>query len=433
MAAVVVAAALLLGGLAGYWYLSPLLRTGTGYAAHNLCAVTHLGGRHDAASDLPDNPLVPYLTPWSGDRGQSRVSVVGLLAGQNAWYTEGFGCTVAENAPQLPEPVAVQAAQEFSTAAPDPAIERALDAAFGVGLDEQARAALGTRGVVVLHRGVVIGERYAEGFAAGTRQLGWSMTKSVTNLLTGRLVQEGKVSLYDAGLRPEWTDARAQITVDDLLRMTSGLSWDESYDLGTPITQMLYGEPDMAAFVAARPAAHGPGSYQQYSSGSTTLLCAVLNAKAGRGANLPRTELFEPLGLSSAVLEVDATGTPVCGSYLWATPRDWARIGQFALNDGVVNGRSLLPDGWMKQSTTLEAVDSSEEKGLAASWWINSTADGTAIEPTLPADAYWANGHDGQRLYVVPSSDLVVVRMGFTPEADTRAVQLVADVVAAVG
>lgn len=422
---------LLVAGIAGYWYLRPLLRTGTGYAAHNLCAVTNLAGRDDAAADLPPNALVPYLTPWQGGDGQSRVSVVGLLAGQNAWYTEGFGCTVASEAPQLPDPVGVTAADEFPTAEAAPAIEEAIDLAFGADLDDDARAALGTRGVVVVHQGVVVGERYADGFTASTRQLGWSMSKSVTNLLTGRLVMQGKVSLSDSGLRPEWTDARAGITVNDLLRMTSGLKWDETYDLGTPITQMLYAEPDMAAFVAAQPAAHAPGSYQQYSSGSTTLLCSVLNAKAGRGANLPRTELFEPLGLASAVLEVDATGTPACGSYLWATPRDWARIGQFALDDGVVDGRELLPEGWMKQSTTLESVEDTEVLGMASSWWINSMPDGSLVEPTLPADAYWATGHDGQRLFVVPSEDLVVVRMGFTPEADTRAVRLAADVVAA--
>ncbi|WP_197511628.1 hypothetical protein [Tessaracoccus coleopterorum] len=122
---------LLVAGIGGYWYLRPLLRTGTGYAAHNLCAVTLVAGRVDAATDLPSNPLVPYLTPWMGPDGQSRVTVVGFLAGQNAWYTPGFGCTVAEERPTLPDPAEVAPAPEFPTAEVDPAIEAALDNAFG--------------------------------------------------------------------------------------------------------------------------------------------------------------------------------------------------------------------------------------------------------------------------------------------------------------
>ena len=427
-------AVLLVVGVGGYWYLRPLLRTATGYAVHNLCAVVEVADRNNPEDDLPPNPLVPYLTPWHDRAGHARVSLAGFLAGQDAWHTDGFGCTVGSSRPALPAPVEVRSAPEFESAEPDPAIERAIDRAFGEDLGEQDRADLGTRAVVVLHRGAVVGERYAVGFSSETPQLGWSMAKSVTNLLTGRLVMDGKVELGDAQLRPEWEDERAQITVDDLLRMTSGLEWDETYELGTPITRMLYDEPDMAGFVASQRAAHTAGTFQQYSSGSTTFLCSVLNSKAGRGANLPREELFAPLGVSSAVLEVDMTGTPVCSSYLWATPRDWARIGWFALNDGVIGGKRLLPEGWMEQSTTVRAVEGTDSQGLAASWWVNRLPDGGFVEPTLPADAYWASGHDGQRMFVIPSQGLVIVRMGFTPEAeDTRVVQLAADIVAEVG
>lgn len=421
-------------GVGGYWYLRPLLRTGTGYAAHNLCAVVEVAGRNTPEDDLPPNPLVPYLTPWNDREGHARVSVVGFLSGQDAWYSDGFGCTVTRKQPVLPAPVEVAAAPDFATAETDPAIEQAIDRAFGADLDEQGRTALGTRAVVVLRHGVVVGERYAEGFSSETRQLGWSMTKSVTNLITGRLVQEGKVALTNANLRPEWNDERARITIDDLLRMTSGLEWDETYELGTPITRMLFDEPDMGGYVASQPATHAVGDFQQYSSGSTTLLCSVLNTKAGKGPNLPREALFAPLGLASAVLEVDSTGVPVCSSYLWATPRDWARIGKFALDDGVVEGQRLLPMGWMEQSTTVKPVDETDAVGMGASWWVNELPDGALVEPSLPRDAYWASGHDGQRMFVIPSADLVVVRMGFSPEADDiRAVQLAADVVGAVG
>jgi CubicO group peptidase (beta-lactamase class C family) len=313
-------------------------------------------------------------------------------------------------------------------------VSTALAKAFGDDLPVAQRTALGTRGIVVVHDGALLAERYAAGFSATTPQLGWSMSKSVANLLVGRLVQQGMIAVQDSHLRPEWTDQRATITVDQLMRMTSGLSWDETYDLGTPITRMLYLENDMGGYAASLPLAHPPGTYLQYSSGSTNILCAVLARRAGVAADLPRREIFAPLGLTSAVWEPDGVGTPVCSSYLWATPRDWAAIGQFALQGGRWGTQQLLPARWMATSTTARPVATSQEKGYAAGWWVNKQADGSLVDPALPADAYYADGHDGQRLYVVPSAKLVVARLGFSPnvaDADLRVGTLVRDLVAA--
>lgn len=432
--AVVVAA-----GVGGYWYERPLLLTGTGYAAHNACAVTRIAGRTDPGRDLPPNLLVPYLRSKAGDPTSG--SLLGVLAQQDAWYAEGFGCTLAPDRPDLGEAIAVDDQGNPFTDAPSPAptpgIRAAIARAFGDGQSADGRQALGTRAVLVVHRGRLIGERYADGFDADTPQLGWSMAKSVTNLIVGRLVHDGAVGLDDDHLRAEWTDRRGDITIDQLLRMTSGLRWDETYDLGTPITRMLYLEPDMGRYVASQPLAHTPGSYQQYSSGSHTLLCAILADRTGLGANLPRRTIFAPLGLSSAVIEPDAAGTPVCSSYLWATPRDWVTIGQFALQEGRWHGRRLLPRAWMAQSTRAVDADTggpdrTEEEGYGAGWWLNQTGDGSLVHPELPRDAYFAQGHDGQWLIVVPSQQLVVLRMGFTPERDDDgAIRLAADVVEA--
>ena len=427
-----------IGAVGGYWYERPLLLTGTGYAAHNACAVRDVAGRKDPASDLPDNPLVPYLRE-SVEGKQTTGSIFGILASQKAWYAEGFGCTLAGDAPRLgaATSVGVKGNPFSSVPAPTPrkAVGAAIAAAFGDGLPDADKLALGTRGVVVVHKGKLIGERYADGFTAATPQLGWSMSKSVANLLVGRLVAEGLVATSDAGLRPEWKDAKATITIDQLMRMTSGLDWDETYALGTPVTQMLYREKDMGAYAAGLKQRHTPGTYQQYSSGSTNILCSILTERTAAGADLPRQELFAKLGLSSAIWEPDASGTPVCSSYLWATPRDWAAIGQFALQEGAWDGQQLLPDGWMTTSTTAQPVEKTEEPGYAAGWWANRAADGSLLAADLPADAYWAQGHDGQRLYVVPSADLVVVRLGFSPEIESgqlRTERLVADVMAAV-
>jgi hypothetical protein len=430
---VVVVAAL----VGGYFYARPLIKTGTGYAAHNACAVTLVAGRNDPESDLPDNPLVPFLTGYVNEAGGSATSQLAFsLSTQKAWFTRGFGCTLAKDRPSLGEATKVVAdtnpLSEAPAPEPDQLVDAAIGRAFGDELTPSAAEALGTRGIVVLRGGQLIGERYAAGFDGSTPQLGWSMGKSVTSLLLGRMVLQERIAVDDKELRPDWTDSRKDITVDDLLRMKSGLSWDETYSLGTPITQMLYAEPDMAGYAASRPLAHQPGSYQQYSSGSTNVLCGVLTDLADApDADLPREQLFAPLGLTSATWEVDATGTPVCSSYLWATPRDWATIGEFALRDGVWAGERLLPEGWMKQVTTATQVAQSEEKGYAGGWWVNQQADGTLVDATLPADAYWASGHDGQRVYVVPSAGLVVARLGFSPEADElRVTQLVAELVA---
>ncbi|MGN6751893.1 MAG: serine hydrolase domain-containing protein [Intrasporangium sp.] len=424
----------------GYWYVRPLLLTGTGYAAHNDCAVRGIAGRNDPEADLPPNPLVPYLRTMSAMDGSNVTStVLGFFAGQTAYYSAS-GCTLG-----APSAFAFPESQQAVSSTPNPfasgasptltpELDRLLSAAFGDDLPETRRATLGTRAVVVVHDGRIIAERYAPGFTATTPQLGWSMAKSVTNLLLGRLVEQATIRVTDDHLRPEWTDGRAAITVDQLERMTSGLEWNEDYDLGTTITQMLYLESDMGGYAASQPLGRDPGTHQQYSSGSTNILCSVLKDRTGLGPQLARQQLFEPLGLSSAVWETDQSGTPVCSSYLWATPRDWAAIGQFALQDGAWQGRRLLPEGWMQRSTTALPVQSSEEQGYAAGWWANRQADGTLVDPDLPADTYSARGHDGQRLVVVPSAKLVVVRLGFSPKitepADLRVDDLVKGLVA---
>lgn len=420
-----------------YLWQGPLLLTGTGYAAHNACAVELVAGRDDAASDLPPNPLVPYLDVRT-DGDVVTASVLGVGTPQQARYVEGFGCTLASAPVDLGEATPVSAAgNPFTGAAPAarPALEAALDRAFAAGEPDEVVANLGTRGVVIVKNGELVAERYADGFDATTPQLGWSMTKSVTSLMTGMLVQQGVVSLADDHLRPEWTDERASITIENLLRMNSGLQWDETYDLGTPITRMLYLEPDMGAYVAGLPLAHPVGEVQQYSSGSTTLLCSVLAARTGLGADLPRQTLFSALGLSSAVMEPDASGTPVCSSYLWATPRDWAAVGQFALQDGEWNGQQLLPEDWMAQSLTVTDTGTSDDPGYGMAWRVNVLPDGSLRWPSLPADAYSANGHDGQLMLVIPSEQLVVVRLGFTPEASAAdsVERLAADAIAALG
>lgn len=445
-------------------YARPLLATGTGYAAHNACAVHFLAGRpaDDAADDLPPNPLIPFVrSRVDGDpaAGTARAtsSLLGVLYARTAWYTPGLGCTLADERPDLaplalpdPDPEAPWPAGEAvdpTSAAADQgvdaaALDRVVDAAFtgddGLGHDYETRA------VLVVHDGRIVAERYGDGFDAATPQLGWSLTKSVTNTMIGRnnatAPPAQRLERDDDSLLPAWRgDARAGITVEDLLEMSSGLYWDETYDLGTPITTMLYAEPDMGAYAAAQDLARDPGEAQQYSSGTTAILCDLLQQRTGTGPEMARDLVFDPLGMTSAVLEPDASGGLACASYMWATPRDWARFGQWVLQDGVWEGEQLLPEGWLADAlepAPAPRATPEESRGFAEHWWVNRTADGSLRFPAMPADAFWASGHDGQRVVVVPSADLVVVRMGFDPEVlgdDLGIDTLVAGAVAAVG
>jgi CubicO group peptidase (beta-lactamase class C family) len=291
----------LAAGVALYFHERPLLATATGYAAHNSCAVTLVAGRDDYESDLPPNPLVPVLTGYVNEAGRSSTAQIAFtLQTQKAWFTRGFGCTLAPERPRFEEATKIVSDMNPLSAAPapkeSPAVQAAIDEAFGDDLSKGGQKALGTRAVVVVRDGQLIGERYAKGFSAATPQLGWSMGKSVTNLLVGRLVLQKRLAIDDDALRPEWTDERRAITVDQLMRMTSGLTWDETYALGTPITQMLYAEGDMAGYAASQRLAHQPGTYQQYSSGSTNILCGVLTDLADTpDADLPRQQLLAPV------------------------------------------------------------------------------------------------------------------------------------------
>jgi CubicO group peptidase (beta-lactamase class C family) len=419
---VVVLLVALVGG--GAWYLGPIAPVATGYAAKTVCS-GHLGaGRavDDVRGDLPANPLVPFLR-YRVDDGTGRVSASVLGAWRStAWFTPGLGCTLTPQRPTFdaPDP---QPALDPDLPWPDgdgpaepgeldpDALDAAIDTAF-VEDDPEGRLR-STRAVVVVHQGRLVAERYGEGFDADTPLLGWSMTKSVANALVGRAVAAGDLEVGDADLVPAWTDQRADITVEHLLRMTDGLAFDEVYEPDTDATRMLFRPQDTGAFAATYPLVAEPGTRWSYSSGSTNILCDAVHEATGLGVELAEELVFAPLAMTSAVLEPDASGGLVCSSFLYATARDWARFGQWFLDDGVWDGERLLPEGWVEWSTTpTPGADPSTPYG--ASWWLNEGPDGPRRMPSVPGDAYWASGNEGQQVVVVPSEDLVVVRLGFS-------------------
>jgi CubicO group peptidase (beta-lactamase class C family) len=316
----------------------------------------------------------------------------------------------------------------------DPALKAALDHAFEETAQPPHR---NTQAVIVVHKDRIVAERYAADVDLDTPLTGWSATKSVINALLGTLVQQGRLDINAPAPIAAWADPqdpRHAITVDQLLRMTSGLDMGQSLkaDLGTafdPTAQMIFVEADTAAVAQGAALAHRPGTVWNYSNANTQLLSRIVRELAGGSAEATRAyaqrELFEKLGMRQVTLEFDAAGTPIGASHMWAPARDWARFGLLFLHDGVVGGERILPAGWADYSAAPTA--GSEAYGYGAGFWTNRGEGAGAryrILGGMPADAYMARGSNGQYVVIVPSADLVIVRFGpaWTPRDDMAAV-----------
>jgi CubicO group peptidase (beta-lactamase class C family) len=286
---------------------------------------------------------------------------------------------------------------------------------------------------LIIHRGRVVYERHGRGWDAGKRHLAWSVSKSFINALTGIAVERGAVALEDSICKHLSTKVvkrqeACAITVRHLLEFSSGLDWREDYENGgthqdSSVLAMLYGEgrKDMVSFIASHPLRDPPGTTWMYSSGDTTLLGGVLDAalRPTLGKDWAWPLLFDVLGMESAAWERDGKGVPVGSSYLYATPRDLAKLGFLFLNDGCWEGRRVLPEGWVAASTQvsepirLRALERGTDDVQGRQWWLNQPIPGVQEQrpwPGLPEGAFLARGHWGQSIAVIPSQDVVVVR-----------------------
>jgi CubicO group peptidase (beta-lactamase class C family) len=273
-----------------------------------------------------------------------------------------------------------------------------------------------------------------------------SATKSVISALTGILVRKGALTLDQPVPIVAWQgtgDPRHAITVDHLLRHTAGLAIGNSLEasLGAafePVNRMKFMESDMAAYAESVGLATTPGSTWNHNDGNFIILSHLIrNAAGGPAADVirfAREELFEPLGMRNVTLEFDASGNPEGSTQMLATARDWARFGMLYLNDGVVGGKRILPEGWVKYSASATP---NAWVGYGAGFWTNlgdSFGANYRIEHGMPRDAFFAKGTIGQYVVIVPSERLVIVRLGrspnWPPEVD-GVFGLVSDVVAA--
>ena len=403
----------------------PYLAVGIAYKAKMLCSEIFVAGRPqaDVVNELAIDDLAA-LRVLHGEVNQTeKVVTSGLLmfGERSARYNGATGCTLDGRASTaITRSVAALDTIADSVVALPPdkrnALEAALDSAFAESAEQPRR----TRAVVVMQNGRIVAERYARGFGAATPLQGWSMTKSVLNALVGIAIQRGALSLDDPVRLQAWhgaTDARSRISVSHLLRMSSGLAFNENQaSPSSDVLRMLFGAPDMAAFASSKTLSADPGTTWKYSTATTMILSRVLRESLGDDVYLrfPREVLFDPLGMTHAVIETDASGTFVASSYMYATAREWARFGQLFLQDGVWRGRRILPEGWVAYTRTPAPASG---KVYGAHFWLETPSEYRGPPAALPSDAFHAVGHEGQFITIVPSRGVVIVRMGRTRHA----------------
>jgi CubicO group peptidase (beta-lactamase class C family) len=425
----VLALVLLVG--ASWLIVSPpaLLSVGSGYAAKIVCSSVFISGRDPdqvLAEDVqaPGHPLLKLMRQDVDTKEKTVTThLLGLFApGYAAWH-EGFGCSGVPDGDFQAARQAVSDVPRQRIPAADPAVAwpegEAVtpDARIAALLADPDLAGPGMRAIAVVHDGRIVAERYADGFSEKTPLLGWSMTKSVNAVLVGRLMLAGVLNPAMNDLFPEWRgDARAKITLGQLLAMESGLAFNESYGSVTDVTRMLFLEPDMSRFVLSLPLEANPGERFNYSSGDAVLLSRFwMSAMNGRSQALtfPARALFAPLGMASAVMEPDETGIFVGSSYMYATARDWARFALFLLEDGVWKGNRLLPTGFVGAMALPSKASDGAYSHMQT--WAMGPGRESDDDYGLPDETFWILGHDGQSAAVIPSKKLAVIRLGLTP------------------
>jgi CubicO group peptidase (beta-lactamase class C family) len=409
------------------------LKAAAGLTAHNLCSATFVAGLD------PDSTFRELVQPMLGavgarlihyrvDRkdGMVSASAAGLIH-STARVTPGYGCRIEypDNLPAPPpqaqRPISDASPTQTPVAANDSAVAAAIDRVFA---EDPMQPIKDVKAVVVVKDGNIVAERYAPGFGVNTPLLSYSVAKSFTNALLGILVRQGRLRVDQPVGAPEWTgteDPRGKITIEDLLRMESGLDAAETGTGFDPVSQMELCQSDMAGFAAGHRLKEPPRTVWEYTSANTLILDRLLGDAVGGGAagmrQFAERELFAPLHIAGATMEFDGKGVFVGASYVYAPARDFARLGQLYLEDGVApDGRRILPEGWVEWSrrSTLGAA-------YGAGFWTNDGPSRFAqwrIARGFRKDGFFASGNLGQRIYIVPSKRVIVARFGYSRPPD---------------
>jgi CubicO group peptidase (beta-lactamase class C family) len=434
-------------------------KVATGFVARVLCSETFVSGLDrsrtfaETTDAIPGSALITWAMDYRVDRAARDVTVTLFgLSRSRAVYRDGLGCTldhgegivdVAVPAGEAPPALLPDIAGSSVVAPQSPQLAAALDRAFAEPPGAPPRR---TRAIVVVKDGRVIAERYAEGIGIDTQLLGFSVSKSVVSALIGVLVRQGKLRLDGPAPVVAWSradDIRHAITIDQLLRHTSGLALGSSLHASLastlePVIRMKYVEDDMAAYAERMPLEGPPGSSWNYQDGNTLILSRlirdVLGGDPAEVLRFARRELFAPLGMRHITLQLDGAGTVEGSSEMLASARDWARFGQLYADDGMAAGRRILPAGWVAYSASPTP---GAWVGYGAGFWTNrgdSFGATYRIGRGMPREAFFAKGSIGQYVIIVPSERLVIARFGRSPNLPPGAdgvYQLVQEVIAA--
>ncbi|MCK0158161.1 beta-lactamase family protein [Cellulophaga sp. F20128] len=413
-------------------YNYPRLNMISGYAAKNMASSVFLANRLESSINEVDNniPLIKNADSKVDTASKSATaSVYGLLE-RKAIYREGLGAVLVPNDTDISRFTLKPKRNQIPTDLAFPygekeqedtifanirytSLDKGVDFAFSSPETQK------TKSVIVVYKNKIIAEKYAGDITKNTKVLGWSMTKSIIATLYGILQFEGKLNIEDAAPIPAWQqDDRKNITLNHLLRMQSSLAWEEDYTKISDVTQMLFLDADMTLAQQEKQALAKPTEIWNYSSGTSNLLSGILKTKFNtlqEYLDFPYTDLIDKIGMHSMVLEADMEGNYVGSSYAWATTRDWAKFGLLYLHKGNWNGTQIFESDWVDY-ITKPTLHSNGTYG--AHFWLNAAGK----FPDVPRDMYSANGFLGQRVFIIPSKDLVVVRTGLAeaPYFDTN-------------
>ncbi|CAN5754476.1 serine hydrolase [soil metagenome] len=436
------------------WVSFPII---SGYGAKNMCSAVFLAGRSEQQEREQELGFSPMsLGTFTVDYKDSSVtgSVFGF-AKRKAIFRAGLGATLVNelseqevrkqhfsmpvkslvNTDSIAWPMGDKMTRTTDSSINAVQLNKAVESIF---IEKDTASPIRTRAVVVVHNGNIVAEQYADGFTKDTKLIGWSMTKSITSALTGILVKEGKLKVDASAPVPEWkvaNDLRSQITLKNILQQTTGLDFVEDYSGSSDATKMLFQKAAMGTYTASHAAKDKPGAVFYYSSGNTNLLSRIIRETVGENDYhaFPYEQLLYKLGMYNTILEPDASGTFVGSSYSYGVARDWARFGLLYLNDGVYNGVRLLPEGWVKQTVTPAEAAGMGEYGYQ--FWLNAGSKNDPskrLYPHCPTDMFLCDGYEGQHVFIIPSKNLVIVRLGLTQHGNFDADKFVSEIVAAV-
>ncbi|SNR50749.1 serine hydrolase domain-containing protein [Lutibacter flavus] len=403
----------------------PRLNIITGFSAKSVCSCTFEAGRDLQSIEEGDNDINPvfYAENVVNIEEKSVTSTVFGLKKRKAVFKEGVGCILVPE--DIIETTSFKPVRNFNkTNLQYPYGElpqkdtvfntinyNELQLAVNNAFDNENEEIKRTRAVVVIYKDQIIAEKYAPGFNKNTKLLGWSMTKSITNAVLGVLEKQGRININQTNLFPEWQDdERSNITLNNLLQMNSGLEWVEDYNTISDVTKMLFLEDDMTKIQLNKPLIGKPNESWVYSSGTTNLLSGFIRNQFKthqQYLDFWYSELIDKIGMSSMLIETDATGYYIGSSYGWATARDWAKFGLLYLHKGNWNGTQILNESWIDYSKTPTNGANGE---YGAQFWLNAGG----VYPNAPKDLFSCNGYQGQHVFIIPSKDVVIVRFGLT-------------------